>query len=135
MENLCWGAPILPGKLEQWHRFNDEMQGPRREEHAASRREMGMHREVVSLMETPDGQFVSLYHGADDLAKAFPALRRRTPRTWGGSERRSQRFTGCRPRCCWVLRRHGSSWTGEAEQDPPRFCSGSVQAILTGRAA
>ena len=46
MENLCWGAPILPGKLEQWHRFNDEVQGPRREEHAASRREMGIHREV-----------------------------------------------------------------------------------------
>jgi Family of unknown function (DUF6176) len=74
MENLCWGAPILPGKLEQWHRFNDEMQGPRREEHAASRREMGIHREVVSLMETPDGQFVSLYHEADDLAKAFHVL-------------------------------------------------------------
>jgi hypothetical protein len=35
---------------------------------------MGIHREVVSLMETPDGQFVSLCHEADDLAKAFHVL-------------------------------------------------------------
>jgi len=74
MENLCWGAPILPGKLEQWHRFNDEMQGPRHEEHVASRREMGIHREVVCLMDTPDGAFVSLYHEAEDLGKAFQVL-------------------------------------------------------------
>jgi hypothetical protein len=74
MENLCWGAPILPGKLEQWHRFHDEMQGARREEHAASRREMGIHREVVSPMETPDVAFVSLYHEAEGLGKAFHVL-------------------------------------------------------------
>ena len=74
MENICWGAPIIPGKLEQWQRFNEEMQGPRREEHSASRREMGIRREVVSLMRTPDGEFVSLYHEADDLAEAFHVL-------------------------------------------------------------
>jgi Family of unknown function (DUF6176) len=74
MQNLSWAAPILPGKLEAWHSFNEEMQGPRRAEHDASRREMGVHREVVSLMQTPMGDFVCLYHEADDLAKAFRVL-------------------------------------------------------------
>ena len=74
MQNICWGAPILPGKLEAWRRFMDEVQGPRQDEHAASRREMGAHREVVSLMETPNGAFVALYHEADDVAKAFHVI-------------------------------------------------------------
>ncbi|HXQ44798.1 MAG TPA: hypothetical protein VN816_09175 [Acidimicrobiales bacterium] len=74
MQNLCWAAPILPGKLDAWHEFNDQMQGPRRAEHVASRQEMGIHREVVSLMDTPAGAFVCLYHEADDLSKAFRVL-------------------------------------------------------------
>ena len=74
MQNLSWAAAILPGKLDDWHRFNDEMQGPRRAEHDGSRKEMGIHREVVSLMETPMGAFVCLYHEADDLAEAFRIL-------------------------------------------------------------
>jgi hypothetical protein len=74
MQNLSWAAPILPGKLDAWHRFNREMQGPRRHEHDQSRKEMGIHREVVSLMHTPAGDFVCLYHEADDLAAAFHVL-------------------------------------------------------------
>lgn len=73
MENLSWAAPILPGKLDAWHAFMDETEA-RVEEHAASRREMGIHREVASLMETPAGAFVCLYHEADDLARAFRVL-------------------------------------------------------------
>jgi hypothetical protein len=73
MQNLSWAAPILPGKLQQWQRFMDEMEG-RWDEHVAARKEMGVHREVVSLMETPMGEFVCLYHEADDLAEAFRVL-------------------------------------------------------------
>ncbi len=73
MQNLSWAARILDGRLEAWREFNDEMQA-RRDEHSASRREMGVHREVVSLMRTPAGDFVCLYHEADDLAKAFHVL-------------------------------------------------------------
>ena len=73
MQNLSWAAPILPGKLAAWHRFNHEMHA-RLDEHAASRREMGMHREVASLMSTPAGDFVCLYQEADDLANAFHIL-------------------------------------------------------------
>jgi hypothetical protein len=73
MENLTWVAPILPGQLDAWYRFNDEMQA-RWDEHTASRQEMGVHREVASLMRTPAGDFVCLYHEADDLARAFAVL-------------------------------------------------------------
>ena len=50
------------------------MKGPRRAEHEASRRRLGMTREVASLMSTPEGDFVCLYHESDDLAKCFQLL-------------------------------------------------------------
>ena len=73
MQNISWAAPILPGKLDAWRWFTDEIHA-RIDEHAESRRGMGLHREVASLMSTPAGDFVCLYHEADDLAKAFHVL-------------------------------------------------------------
>ena len=52
-ENLSGMAPILPGKLAAWHEFREEMNGPRRAEHEASRQRMGARREVASLLQTP----------------------------------------------------------------------------------
>ncbi|MET4097121.1 hypothetical protein [Arthrobacter sp. UYCu712] len=74
MECITWFAPILPGKLDEWKALDEEMKGPRREEHARSRERMGVTREVASLMQTPGGDFVCLFHEADDLAKAFRTL-------------------------------------------------------------
>ena len=74
MECLTWMAPVLPGKLDKWRSFSDQMNGPRRAEHDASRKRMGMTREVASLMQTPHGDFVCLYHGADSLQEAFQML-------------------------------------------------------------
>ena len=71
MEYITWTAPILPGKTEAWRAFTAEIDGARREEHARSRRRMGLHREVASLMSTPQGDFVCLYHEADDLGRMF----------------------------------------------------------------
>jgi len=71
MEYITWSAPILPGKTEAWQAFAAEIDGTRREEHARSRRRMGLHREVASLMPTPQGDFVALYHEADDLSRMF----------------------------------------------------------------
>jgi hypothetical protein len=64
-------APILPGKLEAWKKFGEEINGPRRAEHDASRRRLGVTREVASLMQTPQGDFVCVFHEADDLAVVF----------------------------------------------------------------
>jgi hypothetical protein len=50
------------------------MKGPRREEHERSRKRMGVVREVASLMETPQGDFVCLFHEGEDLTKAFQTL-------------------------------------------------------------
>ena len=74
MECITWFAPILPGKLDEWKSLDAEMNGPRREEHARSRKRMGVTREVASLVQTPQGDFVSLFHEAEDLAKAFQTL-------------------------------------------------------------
>ncbi|GAP55932.1 DUF6176 family protein [Arthrobacter sp. 92] len=74
MECITWFAPILPGKLDEWKALDAEMNGPRREEHARSRKRMGVTREVASLVQTPEGDFVSLFHEAEDLAKAFQTL-------------------------------------------------------------
>jgi hypothetical protein len=74
MESITWMAPILPGKLDAWHAFHNEMSGPRRHEHDASRRRMGATREVASLMRTPQGDFVCLYNEGEDLAQAFRVL-------------------------------------------------------------
>ena len=76
MECIAWFAPILPGKLAAWKQFDDEMNGPRKAGHDASRRRMGVAREVSALMQTPHGDFVCLFHEAEDLAAAFGTLAR-----------------------------------------------------------
>ncbi len=74
MQCITWFAPILPGKLEAWKAFDEEMKGPRLSEHTLSRQRMGVQREVASLMQTPQGDFVCLFHEAEDLANAFNLL-------------------------------------------------------------
>jgi len=74
MECITWFAPILPGKLEEWKSLIEEVTGPGKEEYGRSRERMGVTREVVSHMQTPQGDFVSLFQEAEDLEKAFHAL-------------------------------------------------------------
>ncbi|MCG2622896.1 DUF6176 family protein [Arthrobacter sp. I2-34] len=74
MEAVTWFAPILDGKLEAWQAFTQELMGARQAEHVASRRRMGMVREVAGLMQTPAGDFVCLFHEAEDLDRAFAIL-------------------------------------------------------------
>ncbi|MEK0154770.1 hypothetical protein [Arthrobacter oryzae] len=73
MECITWFAPILPGKLDEWKSLIEEIEGPRKEDHRRSRERMGLTREVVSLMQTPQGDFACLFHEAEDLAKSFQA--------------------------------------------------------------
>ena len=74
MECLTWMAQVLPGKLDKWRSFSDQMNGPRRAEHDASRQRMGVTREVASLVQTPHGDFFCLYHEADRLQEALQML-------------------------------------------------------------
>jgi hypothetical protein len=74
MECITWFAPILPGKLEVWKALVAEMKGDRAADHKRSRERMGMTREVASLMQTSQGDFICLYHEAENLEKAFRTL-------------------------------------------------------------
>jgi DNA polymerase III epsilon subunit-like protein len=71
MESITWFAPILPGRLDEWKSLIEEIHGPREADHRRSRERMGLTREVVSHMETPQGDFVCLFHEGEDLARSF----------------------------------------------------------------
>jgi hypothetical protein len=73
MPAVTFAAPILPGQTEAWKAAALEMAGPREREFADSRRRMGITREVVSLQETPDGDFVVVCLEADDPNGVIPA--------------------------------------------------------------
>ncbi|MEU5083600.1 MULTISPECIES: ester cyclase [Streptomyces] len=71
-------VPVRPGKTEAWHRLNSELAGPRLREYEASRRRLGIGREVFRpLPGTGEGQ-VAVYFETDDPA--------RTARRWANSE-------------------------------------------------
>jgi hypothetical protein len=74
MECITWFVPILPGKLEAWKAFVDEIKGPRKDEFAHSRQRLGASREVISLVQTPEGDFASLFHEGESVSGGFSKL-------------------------------------------------------------
>ena len=68
MPAITFAVPILPGKTEIWKQAASEMIGPRKSEHDESRRRMGVTREVVSLQQTPEGDYVVVCLEGDDPA-------------------------------------------------------------------
>ena len=74
MECITWFVPILPGKLDEWKSLIEEITGPGKEEYVRSRARLGLAREVGSHMQTPQGDFICMFHEAEDLATAFHAL-------------------------------------------------------------
>jgi hypothetical protein len=65
--------PILPGKTAEWRTWMDELNGPRRTEFEASRREAGVH-ERTFLQSTPMGDLVIVTVEGDDPGHAFGKL-------------------------------------------------------------
>lgn len=67
--------PILPGKTEAWKQFTQEMSGPRKNEHAASRKRHGIKQETAFLQQTPMGDMAVIVTDTDkDLGELFQAL-------------------------------------------------------------
>lgn len=66
MAATTFAVPILPGKTEAWKQAAAEMTGPRRAEYEESRRRLGLTREVVSLQQTPEGDYVVVCLEGDD---------------------------------------------------------------------
>jgi|SRR5579884_3166325 len=74
MASLAMTLPLLPGKSEAWKQWTEEMAGTRLEEFQASRKRLGITREVSSLQRTPQGDMAVLYLEAEDIARAFLGL-------------------------------------------------------------
>ena len=67
--------PLLPGKLEAWRKFTQEMAGPRKKEHDESRRRLGVTTERAWYQPTPQGDLVVVYgETAGDPASFFTRL-------------------------------------------------------------
>ncbi|MFQ5947375.1 MAG: hypothetical protein ACE5KX_00760 [Acidimicrobiia bacterium] len=64
-------APILPGKLDTWKKWAEELKGPRSEEFRDHNSRLGLTRHRAWLQETPDGgHLVIVVHdgpGADEF--------------------------------------------------------------------
>ncbi len=63
MAVLNFSAPILPGKTEGWRVFHSHFEegGSRRAEWESQMRRFGIKRQVVSLQQTPMGDFVNVF--------------------------------------------------------------------------
>ena len=70
MPLMAVAFPILPGKTPAWRTWMDELNGPRRAEFEASRRDAGVH-ERTFLQPTPMGDLVIVTLEGDDPAQAF----------------------------------------------------------------
>ena len=62
--------PILPGKTPAWREFIAELNGPRHDEFAASRKAVGVH-ERTFLQQTPMGDLVIVTLEGDDPGRSF----------------------------------------------------------------
>jgi hypothetical protein len=65
--------PIVPGKTSDWRAFTDALNGSRRDEFEASRREAGV-RERTYLQSTPMGDLVIVTMEGDDPVASFGTL-------------------------------------------------------------
>jgi hypothetical protein len=67
-------APILPGQLETWRRFNQETLGTWGEAHARTNERAGITVERAWLQQTPMGDFAIIYMEAEDPSRIFEQL-------------------------------------------------------------
>ena len=71
MAYYAFTTPVLPGKLDAWKSYVEEMIGPRKEEHNESRKKAGLTVERVWLQHTSMGDFAVVYWEAEDISKVF----------------------------------------------------------------
>jgi hypothetical protein len=71
MPGIVLTFPIVPGMVEAWRRFCQELSGSRRQAYEGSRRKLGITRERLALVETAYGSAaVTTLEGAD-MAQAL----------------------------------------------------------------
>jgi hypothetical protein len=70
MALMAVAIPLLPGKIDEWRKWVDELNGPRRQEFIDSRRRAGV-RERTFLQRTPMGDLVIVTVEGEDPGRAF----------------------------------------------------------------
>ncbi|MCI0864829.1 MAG: hypothetical protein J4N69_11360 [Chloroflexi bacterium] len=78
MATTNFAVPILEGKTEAWKAACKEMAGPRREEYLASRRALGITKEIACLQETPHGDYVVVHIEANDVSGIMQGMMQAT---------------------------------------------------------
>jgi hypothetical protein len=73
MALLALAIPILPGKTPEWRAWMEELNGPRQQEFADSRKKVGL-RERTFLQSTPMGDLVIVTLEGDDPGRTFGEL-------------------------------------------------------------
>lgn len=71
MPGIVLTFPIVPGMVEAWRRFCQEMSGSRRPDYEGSRRRLGITRERLALVETAYGSAAVTTLEAPDIAQAL----------------------------------------------------------------
>jgi hypothetical protein len=71
MSGIVLTFPILAGKVEAWRRFCQELSGSRRKLYEASRKQLGITRERLALVETAFGSTAVTTLEAPDVAQAL----------------------------------------------------------------
>jgi hypothetical protein len=74
MPTLRLVLPILPGKVEAWRRFCQELQGVRRADYQASCQRRGVVAEEFILVQTPAGEAVRIRIEATDVGQDLADL-------------------------------------------------------------
>jgi hypothetical protein len=75
MATYLLAVPLAPGKTEAWKKYNQEMEGPRKEEYANYHKRLGIKIEQVYLQQTPMGDMVLVRWETDNPQKIFDAFK------------------------------------------------------------
>lgn len=71
MDQVCFALPILPGKTEDARAFQQELDGPRKADYAASEQRIGITREYWFLQPSPQGDLLLAYIESPDFDTAL----------------------------------------------------------------
>ena len=74
MAALAFVASILPGKQEAWRRFYQGLEGSRRHQYEELHKRLRITKELVWLIEMPQGDVAIAYLEADDPERMIPDL-------------------------------------------------------------
>jgi hypothetical protein len=75
MATYLLAVPLVPGKTEVWKKYNQEMEGPRRQEYQNFHTRLGIRVEQVALQQTPNGDMVIVHWEADNPQKIFDTFK------------------------------------------------------------